>query len=175
MSGSEMERTLVRLAHQIVEKNAGPGLPALIGIETRGVPLARRLAELISAIEKQPVETGSLNISAYRDDLERRVPRPTTVPGDVPFSVEGRDILLVDDVLYTGRSTRAAMDALFDIGRPRRIQLVTLIDRGHRELPVEAAFVGRVIDTTAEQRIEVLVSEIDGSDEVLLHRAGAGD
>jgi pyrimidine operon attenuation protein/uracil phosphoribosyltransferase len=171
MSASEIERTLVRLAHEIVEKNNGAANLGLVGIKRRGVPLAQRLAALIAKIEKtekQPVPTGVLDISFYRDDLSTHGPRPTVHPGDIGFDVNGRDIILLDDVLYTGRTIRAALDALFHHGRPRSVQLLVLIDRGHRELPIQATFTGRTIPTSRREIIEVKLNEIDGKEEVLL-------
>src|ERR1700756_2307198 len=140
MSASEIERTLVRLAHEIVEKHDGSKNVGLVGIKRRGFPLAQRLAVLIEKIEKHPVDTGVLDISFYRDDLSTSGPRPTVTPGAIGFDVTGRDIVLIDDVLYTGRTIRAALDALFDHGRPRSVQLLVLIDRGHRELPIQATY-----------------------------------
>jgi pyrimidine operon attenuation protein/uracil phosphoribosyltransferase len=168
MSSSEIERTLVRLAHEIVEKNNGIENLALVGIHRRGVPLAQRLARLIEAIEKKPISVGTLDISFYRDDLSTRDIRPVVKPGALGFDVNGRDVVLVDDVLYTGRTIRAALDALIAHGRPRRVQLLTLIDRGHRELPIEASFVGRTVQTTDREVVEVKLEEIDGSEQVLL-------
>lgn len=168
MSASEIERTLVRLAHEIVEKNAGAQQLGLVGIKRRGVPLARRLARLIETIEKHPIDTGVLDISFYRDDLSTQDVRPVVHPGTLGFDINGRDVVLVDDVLYTGRTTRAALDALFDHGRPRRVQLLTLIDRGHRELPIEATFVGRKLQTSRREIVEVKLQEIDGDEQVLL-------
>lgn len=168
MSASEIERTLVRLAHEIIEKNDGADKIGLVGIRRRGVPLAERLAALIAKIEKRPVDTGVLDIRLYRDDLSTEGPRPTVTPGSLGFDIAGRNIILVDDVLYTGRTTRAALDALFDYGRPRRVQLLALIDRGHRELPVEASFVGRVIQTTESEIVEVKLREIDNDEQVVL-------
>lgn len=168
LSSSEIERTLVRLAHEIVEKNNGSENLGLIGIKRRGAPLAQRLAALIGKIEKRPVDVGTLDIEFYRDDLTTRDVRPVVHPGAIGFDVNGRNIVLVDDVLYTGRTIRAALDALFDHGRPRRVQLLALIDRGHRELPIEAAFVGRTVQTTEREIIEVELEEVDGSEQVLL-------
>jgi pyrimidine operon attenuation protein/uracil phosphoribosyltransferase len=168
MSASEIDRTLVRLAHEIVEKNSGAQNLGLVGIKRRGVPLAQRLTRLISNIEKHPVDSGMLDISFYRDDLSTRDIRPVVQPGDIGFDVNERDIVLVDDVLYTGRTTRAALDALFDHGRPRRVQLLALIDRGHRELPIEASFVGRKVQTTPREIVEVKLQEIDNDEQVLL-------
>jgi len=168
LSSSEIERTLVRLAHEIVEKNNGSENLGLIGIKRRGAPLAQRLATLIGKIEKRPVDVGTLDIEFYRDDLTTRDVRPVVHPGAIGFDVNGRNIVLVDDVLYTGRTIRAALDALFDHGRPQRVQLLALIDRGHRELPIEAAFVGRTVQTSKREIIEVQLEEIDGSEQVLL-------
>jgi pyrimidine operon attenuation protein/uracil phosphoribosyltransferase len=168
MSASEIERTLVRLAHEIVEKNDGAANLGLIGIKRRGVPLAQRLAVLIEKIEKTRVETGVLDISFYRDDLSTAGPRPTVTAGAIGFDVNGRDIILMDDVLYTGRTIRAALDALFDHGRPRSVQLLVLIDRGHRELPIQATFTGRTIPTSSREIIEVKLKEVDHDEQVLL-------
>lgn len=168
MSASEIERTLVRLAHEIIEKNDGAHNIGLVGIRRRGVPLAERLAALISKIEKHPIDTGVLDISFYRDDLSTSGPRPTVHPGAIGFDIAGRSIILVDDVLYTGRTIRAALDALFAHGRPRRVQLLVLIDRGHRELPIEATFTGRAVQTSDREIIEVKLREIDNDEQVLL-------
>jgi pyrimidine operon attenuation protein/uracil phosphoribosyltransferase len=168
MSASEIERTLIRLAHQIIEKNNGGQSLGLVGIKRRGVPLAERLGHLIGGIEKTPIDTGVLDINFYRDDLSTRDIRPVVNPGAIGFDVAGRDIILVDDVLYTGRTIRAALDALFDHGRPRRVQLLVLIDRGHRELPIEASFVGRHVQTTDREIVEVKLHEIDGDEQVIL-------
>jgi pyrimidine operon attenuation protein / uracil phosphoribosyltransferase len=168
MSASEIERTLVRLAHEIVEKHDGSKNVGLVGIKRRGVPLAQRLAVLIGNIEKHPVDTGVLDISFYRDDLSTDGPRPKVAPGAIGFDVNGRDIILMDDVLYTGRTIRAALDALFDQGRPKSVRLLVLIDRGHRELPIEATYVGRTIPTSKREIIEVKLNEVDGQEQVLL-------
>ncbi len=168
MSGSEIERTLVRLAHEIVERNNGATNLGLIGIKRRGVPLAQRIGKLVSEIEKHPVDTGVLDISFYRDDLTTRDIRPVVEKGDIGFDVDGRDIILMDDVLYTGRTIRAALDALFDHGRPKSVQLLVLIDRGHRELPIEAKFIGRIVPTSRREIIEVKLREIDGDEQVIL-------
>lgn len=168
MSASEIERTLVRLAHEIVEKNEGAANLGLVGIKRRGVPLAQRLAKMIEKIEKQPVDVGTLDISFYRDDLSTSDVRPTVVKGDLGFDVNGRDIILMDDVLYTGRTIRAALDALFDHGRPKSVQLLVLIDRGHRELPIQATFTGRMVPTSRREIIEVKLNEVDGQEQVLL-------
>ncbi|HLJ90943.1 MAG TPA: bifunctional pyr operon transcriptional regulator/uracil phosphoribosyltransferase PyrR [Candidatus Angelobacter sp.] len=169
MSASEIERTLVRLAHEIVEKNNGIENLVLVGIKRRGVPLADRLSKLIETIEKKPIPTGTLDITLYRDDLSTVGASPViqkTTPLGV--NITDKNLILVDDVLYTGRTTRAAMDALFDHGRPRRVQLCVLIDRGHRELPVEASFIGRTIQTTSSEIVEVRLNEIDREEQVML-------
>jgi len=168
LSGSEIERTLVRLAHEIVEKNNGVANLGLVGIRRRGVPLAQRLAKILGRIEKTPVPVGTLDITFYRDDTSTVGQRPQVKPGALEFDIQDKYIVLVDDVLFTGRTARAALDALFDHGRPRRIQLCVLIDRGHRELPIEASFVGRTIQTTSDEIIEVKLQESDGADKVVL-------
>jgi pyrimidine operon attenuation protein/uracil phosphoribosyltransferase len=168
MSASEIERTLVRLAHEIVEKNDGAQNLGLVGIKRRGVPLAQRIGALIAKIEKKPVDVGTLDISFYRDDLTTAGPRPVVNKGDIGFDVNGRDIVLMDDVLYTGRTIRAALDALFDHGRPKSVQLLVLIDRGHRELPIQSTFTGRNIPTSSREIIEVKLKEIDQDEQVLL-------
>jgi len=168
MSSSEIERTLVRLAHEIVERNNGATNIGLVGIKRRGVPLAQRIGKLIETIERQPVQTGVLDISFYRDDLSTRDVRPVVEKGEIGFDIEGRDIILMDDVLYTGRTIRAALDALFDHGRPKSVQLLVLIDRGHRELPIEARFIGRIVPTSRREIIEVKLREVDNDEQVLL-------
>jgi len=168
MSASEIERTLVRLAHEIVEKSNGSADLTLIGIKRRGIPLAERLAKLIAGIEKRPVETGVLDIQFYRDDLSTTGTRPVVTPGAIGVNIDGRDVVLCDDVLYTGRTIRAALDALFDHGRPRRVQLAVFIDRGHRELPIEATYIGRRVPTSSREIIEVKFQEVDRDEQVLL-------
>jgi pyrimidine operon attenuation protein/uracil phosphoribosyltransferase len=168
MSASEMDRTLVRLAHEILEKSADLNKLAFVGIVRRGVPLARRLAEKIGSLENMRVPVGVLDINLYRDDLSTIGERPVLNAKQIDFPVEGKDIVLVDDVLYTGRTIRAALDALFDHGRPARVQLLVLIDRGFRELPIEARYIGRVIQTSANEIIEVKFQEIDSQEKVML-------
>ncbi|MGO9896177.1 MAG: bifunctional pyr operon transcriptional regulator/uracil phosphoribosyltransferase PyrR [Bryobacteraceae bacterium] len=175
MSASEIDRTMVRLAHEILEKTADLDQLAFIGIRRRGVPLAQRLAKKIEALENRKVPVGILDINLYRDDLTTVDVKPVVSATDIQFSVLGKDIVLMDDVLYTGRTIRAALDALFDHGRPSRVRLLVLIDRGHRELPIEASFVGRVVQTSAVEIIEVKFQEIDSMEKVLLvERAAAG-
>jgi len=168
LSASEIERTIVRLAHEIVEKNNGADNLGLVGIKRRGVPLAQRLAKILARIEKVEVPVGTLDITLYRDDLSAVGHRPEVRPAAMEFNIQDKNIILVDDVLYTGRTIRAALDALFDHGRPRRIQLAVLIDRGHRELPIEAGFVGRKVPTSNSEIIEVMFQETDGAEKVLL-------
>ena len=168
MSASEIERTLVRLAHEIMEKNNGGHNLALVGIKRRGIPLAERLAKHIRQIEKCDLLVGALDITFYRDDLSTLGPRPVVQKSDIGIDIADKHIVLTDDVLFTGRTIRAALDALFDHGRPRRVQLCVLIDRGHRELPIEAAFVGRLVQTTMNEVIEVKLTEIDDAEKVLL-------
>jgi pyrimidine operon attenuation protein/uracil phosphoribosyltransferase len=168
MSSSEIERTLVRLAHEIVERNNGAANLGLVGIKRRGVPLAERIAKHIATIEKSPVQTGVLDISFYRDDLSTKDKKPVVEKAEIGFDVNGRDIILMDDVLYTGRTIRAALDALFDHGRPKSVQLLVLIDRGHRELPIEARFIGRTVPTSRREIIEVKLREVDNEEQVLL-------
>jgi pyrimidine operon attenuation protein/uracil phosphoribosyltransferase len=168
MDADRMGRTLTRIAHEIVERNRGTELLALVGIRTRGDVLARRLATLLEQITRAPVRTGALDITLYRDDLMRHVvgPQPLVRRTEIPFSIDDQKILLVDDVLYTGRTIRAALDALIDFGRPKEIQLVVLVDRGHRELPIKADYVGKNVPTSLKESVQVRLSETDGADEV---------
>ncbi len=168
MSASEIQRTLVRLAHEVMEKNNGVEGLALIGIRRRGVPLAQRIAKVINQIEHTQIPVGSLDITLYRDDLSTVGPKPLVQKSDLEISIAGKNVILVDDVLYTGRTIRAALDALFDHGRPSRVQLLVLIDRGHRELPIEAAFVGRKVQTKDTQIVEVKLNEVDNLEKVQL-------
>lgn len=168
MSSSEIDRTLVRIAHEIVERNGGIDDLGLVGIRRRGIPLAQRLGKLIEGIEHTAIPVGTLDITFYRDDLSTVGPRPVVQESEIGFPIDDKRIILLDDVLFTGRTTRAALDALFSQGRPRQVELCVLIDRGHRELPVHASFVGRTIQTTMNEVIEVKLSEVDGTDRVLL-------
>ena len=170
MDADRMSRALTRIAHEILERNRGLDEVALVGIRTRGVPIARRLGQLLREINGDHVPTGSLDITLYRDDLMRNAvgPQPVVRRTEIPFSIDDRRILLVDDVLYTGRTTRAALDALIDFGRPRAIQLVVMVDRGHRELPIKADYVGKNVPTSLKQSVQVRLQEIDGVDEILI-------
>jgi pyrimidine operon attenuation protein/uracil phosphoribosyltransferase len=175
MDADRMSRSLTRIGHEILERNRGIEELALIGIRTRGVPLARRLAGILRDITGHEVPTGSLDITLYRDDLMRHAvgAQPVIHRTEIPFSIDDKRILLVDDVLYTGRTIRAALDALIEFGRPRAIQLVVLIDRGHRELPIKADYVGRNVPTSASESVQVHLQEIDGRDEVEIQRSFA--
>src|SRR5688572_2314042 len=168
MDADRIGRSLARIAHEILERNRGVDELALVGIRTRGVPLARRLARLLHDISAQEIQTGSLDITLYRDDLMRHAvaAQPVIRRTEIPFSIDDRRILLVDDVLYTGRTIRAALDALIEFGRPRSIQLIVLVDRGHRELPIKADYVGKNLPTSLSQNVHVRLVEIDGRDEV---------
>jgi len=168
MSASEIDRTLVRLAHEILEKTQDLDRLAFIGIRRRGVPLAQRLSRKIESLENRKIPVGILDINLYRDDLSTVDIKPVVSATEIPFEVAGKDIILMDDVLYTGRTIRAALDALFDHGRPARVSLLVLIDRGHRELPIEARYVGRVVQTTDSEIIEVKFQEVDSIEKVLL-------
>jgi len=168
MSASEIDRTLVRLAHEILERASNLDKLAFIGIRRRGAPLAQRLAKKIEDLEHRKVPVGILDINLYRDDLSTVSHQPVLNSTEITFEVTGKDIILMDDVLYTGRTIRAALDALFDQGRAARVQLLVLIDRGHREIPIEAQFTGRKVQTTANEIIEVKFQEIDGMEKVLL-------
>jgi pyrimidine operon attenuation protein/uracil phosphoribosyltransferase len=173
MDAERMKRTLTRIAHEILERNRGTDALALVGIRTRGDVLAKRLASLLAEITSEPMRTGALDITLYRDDLMRHAvgPQPLVRRTEVPFSIDDQKILLVDDVLYTGRTIRAALDALIDFGRPKEIQLVVLIDRGHRELPIKADYVGKNVPTSLKETVTVQLTESDGTDEVSVNQA----
>jgi pyrimidine operon attenuation protein/uracil phosphoribosyltransferase len=168
LSAEEIGRTLQRLAHEIVERTGGAKDLALIGVRRRGVPLANRLARQIRGFAQVAVPVGTLDITLYRDDLSTVGPQPVVQSTDIDFVVDNRDLVIVDDVLYTGRTIRAAMNGLFDLGRPKRIRLCVLIDRGHRELPVEASFIGQTVQTSDTEIVEVRLEEIDGEERVVL-------
>jgi pyrimidine operon attenuation protein/uracil phosphoribosyltransferase len=168
LDASRISRSLARIAHEILERNHAVDELALIGIRTRGVPLARRLARAIHDINGHDVPTGALDITLYRDDLMRHAvgAQPVIRKTEIPFSIDDKRILLVDDVLYTGRTIRAALDALIEFGRPKTIQLIVLVDRGHRELPIKADYVGKNVPTSLSESVQVHLTEIDGRDEV---------
>jgi pyrimidine operon attenuation protein / uracil phosphoribosyltransferase len=173
IDSARMGRTLVRMAHEVVERSRGLDELAFVGVRTRGVPLARRITDMIAEVTGQRLPVGSLDITLYRDDLMQQPvgPQPVVGPTDIPFSIDRRRIVLVDDVLYTGRTVRAALDALIDFGRPRAIQLLVLVDRGHRELPIRADYVGKNLPTSLTQSVQVRLVETDGTDEVVLEEA----
>lgn len=170
MTADDVRRALVRIAHEIVEQTHGAESIVLVGLRTRGAPLAERISTLIGGFEQTVVPHGALDISFYRDDLDSRGIGRAVQPTALPAEIRGRDVVLVDDVLYTGRTIRAALDALIDFGRPRRILLAVLVDRGHRELPIRADFVGKNIPTRREEDVAVLLRETDGRDEVLVRQ-----
>tara|TARA_B100001123_G_scaffold448912_1_gene611983 strand:+ start:3567 stop:4103 length:537 start_codon:yes stop_codon:yes gene_type:complete len=174
MDADRIKRTLTRIAHEISERNKGLNELALVGIRTRGVHIAQRIAQTLREITGSETPTGTLDITLYRDDLMRHAvgPQPLVRKTEIPFSIDDRKILLVDDVLYTGRTVRAAFDALIDFGRPRSIQLVVLVDRGHRELPVKADYVGKNLPTALDESVQVHLQEADGKDEVVVQSAG---
>ena len=174
LSAEDIRRAIRRIAHEIIERNRGTENVVLVGMRTRGVPLAERLAEALREFEGRPVPVGALDIGLYRDDLPQMELRPRIQPTDMPTNIDGRQLVLVDDVLFTGRSIRAALDALTDFGRPASIQLAALIDRGHRELPIRADYVGKNIPTAQHEDVQVLLEETDGLDEVRLSREEAG-
>ena len=173
MAADQVARTITRIAHEIVERNRTPDDLALVGIRTRGVPIARRLSDVLLDITGVSVPTGVLDITLYRDDLMRQAvgPQPLLRKTEIDFSIDDRRILLVDDVLYTGRTIRAALDALIDFGRPRSIELVVLVDRGHRELPIKADYVGKNLPTSLRQSVQVRLDEVEGTDEVVIEDA----
>jgi pyrimidine operon attenuation protein/uracil phosphoribosyltransferase len=170
LNSAALQRALIRIAHEIAERNETSQEVALIGILRGGVPLAQRLTRLLSEIWSHPVPCGSLDVSMHRDDLGQRA-APNVLPTVIPFDVTAKTVVLVDDVLFSGRTVRAAMDSLNDFGRPRRIQLAVLVDRGHRELPIKADFVGKNVPTAHNENVRVRLSEMGGPDEVILQRA----
>jgi len=171
LDAEAIRRTLVRIAHEIIEHNRGTEHLALIGIRTRGSVLSKRLAAEIEAIEGRPIPVGALDITLYRDDLSRIAPNPILHATEIPFDITDLRLVLVDDVLFTGRTVRAALDALIDLGRPLAIQLAVLVDRGHRELPIRADYVGKNIPTHLKERVEVRLQGIDGKDEVVIEES----
>ena len=171
MTEDDIKRTLARIAYEIIERNKSTEDLILVGMHTRGVPLARRLAPSIENLEQPKVPVGALDITPYRDDLSSPNLQTTIHRTNIPYSIDGKSVVLVDDVLYTGRSTRAAMDALIDMGRPQSIQLAVLIDRGHRELPIRADYVGKNMPSAKHEEIQVHLEEIDGIDEVAIASA----
>ena len=177
MDADRMGRTLTRIAHEIVERNRGVESLALVGVRTRGVPIAARLAARLREISGQDVPVGALDITLYRDDLMLNAvgPQPLVRSTDIPFSIDDRIIVLVDDVLYTGRTVRAALDELIDFGRPRAIQLVVIVDRGHRELPIKADYVGKNLPTSLSESVSVRLLETDGCDEVIIEKIDGED
>jgi len=176
LDAPSIERSLTRIAHEILERNKNLRKVGLVGVQTRGVPLAARLAARLGAIEGQAPPVGVLDINLYRDDLSRIADHPILRRTEIPYELDGAIVILVDDVLFTGRTVRAALDALMDLGRPQQIQLAVLVDRGHRELPVRADFVGKNLPTSPTERVDVLLTETDGTDEVVIVKAeGGGD
>ena len=168
MNSADISRALTRIAHEILERNSGPNSLVILGIPTRGAHLANRIAKQISEIEGVSIASGTLDVTLHRDDLRTRAPRPL-MPTSIPNSgIEGKDVVLVDDVLYSGRTIRAALDALGEVGRPRTVQLAVLVDRGHRELPIRADYVGKNLPTNQSQSVKVLLAEVDGRDEVVV-------
>jgi pyrimidine operon attenuation protein / uracil phosphoribosyltransferase len=168
LDAASIERSLTRIAHEILERNKGLAGVGIVGVQTRGVPLARRLAATLGTIEGTAPPVGVLDINLYRDDLSRIADHPVLRRTQIPFEIDDATIVLVDDVLFTGRTVRAALDAVMDLGRPRAIQLAVLVDRGHRELPVRADFVGKNVPTAPVERVDVLLQETDGHDEVVI-------
>jgi len=173
MDSADMRRALTRIAHEIVERNRGVANLCLVGILRKGVPLAHRLSRLVSQIENTPVPAGGLDVSLYRDDYATRQPRLHR--SEIPFDVSGKRLVLVDEVLYTGRTVRAAMDALMDLGRPASIQLAVLVDRGHRELPLRADYVGKNLPTSRNEWVDVRLQEIEGEDRVFIVKPPPGE
>ena len=175
MSATEMRRALTRIAHEVVERNHGCENLVVVGVYTRGVTLAKRIAAAIKGIEGVEVPVGALDIGLYRDDLPHLGLPPKLRPSDIPADIAGKRVVLVDDVLYTGRSIRAAMDALIDFGRPEYVQLAVLVDRGHRELPIRPDYVGKNLPTSRQEEVEVRLKEVDGTDEVVIVNSAKGN
>ena len=168
MDAAAIDRALTRIAHEILERTRGCQDVVLIGVRTRGIHLARRLADKIQHIEGTPVPLGVIDITLYRDDLRRRFDHPKVERTEIPFSLTDKRVVLVDDVLFTGRTIRAALDGLMDLGRPRSIQLAVLVDRGHRELPIRADYVGRNVPTSLQESVQVWLNEADGREQVVI-------
>jgi len=168
MSADDMRRAITRMAHEILERNGGLEGLAVIGIQTRGVFVARRLAAAIEEIEKAPLPVGVLDITLYRDDLQTIAEQPVVNESNIPFDIQGKTLVLADDVLFTGRTVRAALDEIIDFGRPKSVQLAVMVDRGHRELPIRADYVGKNVPTSEREVIAVRMQEKDGSDEVVI-------
>ena len=168
MNDDDLRRAITRISHEILERNGGTQGLVVVGIQTRGAFLARRVADSISDIEGESIPVGILDITLYRDDLQTIAEQPVVNESDIPFDVQGKTLVLVDDVLYTGRTVRAALDEIIDFGRPRSVQLAVLVDRGHRELPIRADYVGKNVPTSSSEVISVRMTEKDGADEVLI-------
>jgi pyrimidine operon attenuation protein/uracil phosphoribosyltransferase len=168
MTGQDIRRAVTRVAHEIVEQNRGTDALVLVGMRTRGVPLAQRIATSIAGFEGVEIPVGALDIGLYRDDIRYRGVKPSIKPSDIPIDIADKNVVLVDDVLYTGRTVRAALDALIDYGRPKRIRLAVLVDRGHRELPIRADYVGKNVPTALDEEVQLRLMETDGRDEVAI-------
>jgi len=175
MDATAIQRALTRVAHEIIEKNKGTANLVLIGLRSRGVDLARRLSHRLKEIDGGQIPVGALDITLYRDDLGKAGPQPTVRKTEITFSIEDKKVILVDDVLYTGRTTRAALDGLMDLGRPRVIQLAVLVDRGHRELPIRADYVGKNVPTAKTEQVQVMLQEEDGVDRVVIMESTTDD
>ena len=175
LRAQDVRRALVRVAHEIVERNPGPPAPVLIGVHRRGAFLAQRLRAQLEALLDAEVPLGDLDIGFYRDDLQRRPDAPVVHASHIDFDIAGRTVVIVDDVLFTGRTVRAAIEALFDYGRPARVQLAVLVDRGHRELPIRPDYIGKNLPTSREEHVHVRVEELDGVDEVAIEVASSED
>ncbi|MDR1773975.1 MAG: bifunctional pyr operon transcriptional regulator/uracil phosphoribosyltransferase PyrR [Clostridioides sp.] len=170
MDKTQISRAITRISHEIIEKNKGIENVVIIGVRTRGIPLAERIAQKIGEIENQKLQTGTIDVTLYRDDLDKFKETPVVKGSFLDFDIHGKIVVLVDDVLYTGRTVRAALDAIIDIGRPSAIQLAVLVDRGHRELPIRADYVGKNVPTSRSEEITVRVEEIDGEDSVTINK-----